>query len=96
MKPTLKEYLKTTGQTYEVFAQKMGLTKQRIEQIVNGKDKLKIETACRIYEATDYEVRFSSIYPAWEKLRDTISHIDDDVKCESIGDKTGKYPDSIV
>jgi transcriptional regulator with XRE-family HTH domain len=75
MKPTLKEYLKTTGQTYEVFAQKMGLTKQRIEQIVNGKDKLKIETAIRIYEATDGEIRFASIYPMWEKLRPTFEKI---------------------
>lgn len=86
MKPTLKEYLKITGQSYEVFAQKIGLTRQRIEQIVNGKDKPKVETALKVYKATDYEIRFSSIYPAWGKLRDTISHIEDDAQCESIGD----------
>lgn len=77
MKPTLKEYLKVTAQSYEVFAQKLGITRQRVEQIANG-DTLGLETALAVYKASDYEIRFSSLYPKWEKFRNTVSHIEDE------------------
>jgi hypothetical protein len=96
-KPTLKEWLKITCQTYKVFAEKLGMKQQAIERIANNKDKISWKQARRIWIATNYEVRLISLYPELPETMATVSHVKkEDLLCESIGDKTGKYPDSIV
>jgi transcriptional regulator with XRE-family HTH domain len=96
-KPTLKEWLKITGQTYKDFAQKMDMKYQAIERIANNKDIISFKKALAIWKATGYEVRLISLYPNLGPVIEDISHIDkSDLKCESIGGRSGKYPDSIV
>jgi transcriptional regulator with XRE-family HTH domain len=95
-KPTLKEWLKLTGQTYKDFAKKMDMKYQAIERIANNKDTISFKKACAIWKATGYEVRLISLYPNLVAVMDDISHIDKEDVCESIGGSSGKYPDSIV
>ena len=85
MKPTLKEYLKITGQTYEVFANKLGFTKQAVERIVNNKDKLSLTQALRIWRATGREICLGSLYPNLGPVIEDIKHIKkEDIMCENI------------
>jgi hypothetical protein len=95
-KPTFKEWLSITEQSYEVFAQKIGMKRQAIERIANNKDTISFKKACAIWKATGYEVRLISLYPNLVAVMDDISHIDKEDVCESIGGSSGKYPDSIV
>jgi len=84
MKLTLQEYLKVTGQSYEVFAQKVGLTRQMISRIVKEKDMPSIRTAIIIWEATDCEVGLASIYPLIGKLWPSIKKIEKADLCENL------------
>ena len=84
-KPTLKKWLKLTGLTYEVFAQKLGLKKQGVERIVNNKDKLSLIQALRIWRATGREVCLMSLYPNLGPVIEDIKHIKKEDICENIG-----------
>ena len=74
-KPNLKTWLKKKGYTYEVFAQKLGFTKQRLEQIIKGDVELKLETAFKIWRATKYEVALVSLKPSLKRMLPKIKEM---------------------
>lgn len=71
-KPTLREWLNQTGTTTTEIANKSGISRQTISYYLNGRVSLTWESAMAIWEATDYDVRLSSLSAELsEKLDET-------------------------
>ena len=59
----LSQYLKTTGQTYEQFADKVGVTRRAVQKWVTQERFPRPVQMAKIIEHTDGEVTFSDFTP---------------------------------
>jgi transcriptional regulator with XRE-family HTH domain len=54
--PTLREFLKRTGTTQEVFAARVGITQSQLSKFMNGRQPIRLDLALKIAALADIPV----------------------------------------